>query len=157
MTYNAIIPRTEWESPEIMNGVFKWSERYPNFQPQELACKCCGHLVLHYDAMAALQKLRDLWKSPITVTSGTRCAKHNNRVGGAKSSLHLTGRAFDLHMPASWTGKHTAGFIYYATHAGFRGIGLYRTWVHFDVGPHRVWEEQGLPDPFDRDDVAELE
>lgn len=157
MTYNAQIPRTEWTDDAIMEGIFKWSERYPNFRPQELACKCCGHLILHYETMDALQRLRTMWQAPMRITSGTRCAKHNERVGGAKGSLHMQGRAFDIHMPQSWTGRHTASFLYYATHAQFRGIGLYRTFIHLDTGPHRTWEEKGNPDPFDRDDVAELE
>ena len=43
-----------------------------------------------------LQKLRDLLKQPIVITSGYRTPEHNKVVGGAKDSYHLRGMAADL-------------------------------------------------------------
>lgn len=153
------IPRKDWQQPGFMNNMFNWDERYPNFKPQELACKCCGLLFHQPKALASLQELRTFWRAPLSITSGTRCKAHNLRVGGAASSLHLSGRAFDISTPQSWTGKHVASFIYYATKAGFRGIGLYTNWIHLDNGLHRTWEQGsgGVQDALDQNDPHELE
>lgn len=151
------VPRKDWQDESFRNTLLKWDERYPNFTPNEIACKCCGHLVLNFKAMETLQKLRTMWRAPLIVNSGTRCAAYNRRVQGAANSYHLRGRAFDIHMPRSWTGKHTASLIYYATHAGFSGIGLYQTFIHLDTGPHRTWEQGDTNlDPNDFNDPGEL-
>lgn len=52
-------------------------------------------------AKLVLQPIRDKLGSPITVTSGYRCKKLNNAVGGSLTSQHLTGEAADL--KSSWT------------------------------------------------------
>lgn len=157
MKYQHPIPRKDWENHAFMNDLFQWDERFPNFKPRELACKCCGLFMYDHKTLTNLQKLRDFWKAPLVITSGTRCEDHNKRVGGATNSLHLTGRAFDISTPDTWTGRHVASFIYYATHAEFRGIGLYSRWVHIDNGPHRTWEQGDTKlDPFDNCDPNEL-
>lgn len=43
-----------------------------------------------------LDKIREKWGSPIIVTSGFRCNKLNNAVGGSKTSQHLQGQAADI-------------------------------------------------------------
>lgn len=43
-----------------------------------------------------LDPLREKWKMPIKVTSGYRCKKLNDAVGGVKSSQHLKGQAADI-------------------------------------------------------------
>lgn len=43
-----------------------------------------------------LQPVRDLWKSPIFVSSGYRSPKLNTAVGGSDNSQHLTGEAVDI-------------------------------------------------------------
>ena len=43
-----------------------------------------------------LQPLRDTYGKPITINSGYRCEALNKRVGGAKSSQHMTGQAADI-------------------------------------------------------------
>ena len=37
---------------------------------------------------------------PVVITSGTRCRRHNAAVGGVYNSLHLTGSAADISIPA---------------------------------------------------------
>lgn len=152
------VPRVDWQDKAFMDQMFNWSERYPNFAPQELACKCCGLLVVNPRALTSLQKLRDTWKAPLSITSATRCKKHNERVGGATQSLHLSGRAFDISTPQSWTGVHISSFLYWSTIAEFRGIGLYPSWIHVDNGFHRTWEQgDSRLDPWDNQDTRELE
>ena len=43
-----------------------------------------------------LQPIRDAWGKPIKITSGFRCWKLNNAVGGSKTSCHMRGLAADL-------------------------------------------------------------
>lgn len=54
-----------------------------------------------YDSQAA-QWVRDKVKEMgLTITSAKRSAKHNEAVGGSKTSKHLTGRAYDVGGPTS--------------------------------------------------------
>lgn len=149
------IPRKDWEDQAFLETMFSWHQRWPNFAPAELACKHCGALRVHYDSLDKLQTLRKFWGAPLKINSAFRCAIHNERVGGAKDSYHPKGMAYDI-QNGHWTGRHTASFIYWATKAGFRGFGLYSSFIHIDTGPARTWEQAGTPDPFDRDDVNEL-
>ena len=43
-----------------------------------------------------LDPLREAWGAPIIVSSGYRCPKLNNAVGGAKTSQHMYGQAADI-------------------------------------------------------------
>lgn len=43
-----------------------------------------------------LDKLREAWGKPITVSSGYRCPALNTAVGGVKKSQHQNGQAADL-------------------------------------------------------------
>lgn len=43
-----------------------------------------------------LQPLQDCLKRPLTVTSGYRCYRLNNHIGGSLKSQHMTGQAADL-------------------------------------------------------------
>ena len=152
-----VIPRADWQQPEFMRDMFNWDVRFPNFKPEELCCKHCGELKVHWDALSKLQYLRSqLWKSPMRLVSAYRCPVHNKNVNGAANSLHMQGRAFDLYNKP-WTGRHTASFIFYATKAGFNGFGLYTSFIHLDTGPHRTWEQGDVRlDPEDRNDPNEI-
>ena len=45
---------------------------------------------------SCLQPIRDIHGKPILVTSGYRCAALNSKVGGSKTSQHVTGEAADI-------------------------------------------------------------
>lgn len=82
-----------------------------------------------------LQVLRDEVKKPIKITSGYRPAEYNAKIGGAKSSLHITGQAADFKIEG-YTPKQVAAIIEKLIAAGKMkqgGIGIYSTWVHYDV------------------------
>jgi Peptidase M15 len=74
----------------------------------------------------------------LTVTSGYRSPEHNARVGGARNSQHTHGNAFDI-STAGMSQPQVGALIDAAQAAGFRGVGVYPTNVHFDVGPARAW------------------
>ena len=81
-----------------------------------------------------LQVLRDEVKKPIKITSGYRSPEHNAKVGGVKSSRHITGEAADFKI-AGMTPKQVAAVIEKLIAAGKMeegGIGIYSTWVHYD-------------------------
>lgn len=46
--------------------------------------------------LAVLQPLRDLWGSPVRVTSGYRRPALNEALGGSRTSQHLSGEAADI-------------------------------------------------------------
>ena len=117
----------------------------PHFAWRELACKDgsqvpSDHRPNAVALCAELEVLRAELGRPIYITSGYRTPEHNRRVGGARSSFHLTARAADIVV---------AGFLpgeVYATierliregrmHEG--GLGLYRGWVHLDTRGKRA-------------------
>ena len=81
-----------------------------------------------------LQVLRDEVKKPIKITSGYRSPEHNAKVGGVKSSKHITGEAADFKIEGM-TPKQVAAVIEKLIAAGKveqGGIGIYSTWVHYD-------------------------
>lgn len=79
------------------SGTF-WDEiKY--FEKSEFACKCgCGADNMNETLIRVADRVRDHFGSPMTVSSGRRCAKHNARVGGVSNSRHTTdpGKAMDF-------------------------------------------------------------
>lgn len=57
-----------------------------------------------------LQPLRDAWGSGITITSGYRCPKLNTKVGGSKTSAHMSGYAADT-KPSNGKMKEYQKFV----------------------------------------------
>ena len=78
-----------------------------------------------------LQKIRDMLGKPIIITSGWRSVEHNKAIGGAKNSQHLYGKAADCHFLRE--GLVLPRVADMAERVGFRGIGIYRTFLHLDV------------------------
>jgi uncharacterized protein YcbK (DUF882 family) len=85
-----------------------------------------------------LQKIRDYFKRPITITSAYRCAIHNRNVGGATGSYHSQGKAADIVVD----GVTPLEVAQYAESIGIKGIGLYETdsdghFVHIDTRTYK--------------------
>lgn len=53
---------------------------------------------LQYGVDMVLDPLRRLYGKPIRITSGFRCQKLNDLVGGVKNSWHTKGNAADIHV-----------------------------------------------------------
>lgn len=51
-------------------------------------------------AVKLWQPARDILGQPIIITSGYRCPTLNRKIGGAKSSAHMFGRAIDFSCPS---------------------------------------------------------
>ena len=132
--------------------------RWPNFSPQELACKGSGKIMVDEYALDLLQALRNRLNAPMIVTSAFRSPAHNAAVGGAKNSMHKLARAFDISQ-----GNHDpAEFESAARAVGFTGFGFYppkpnggHNFMHIDTGRARQWGERWtitkLPDADNHD------
>ncbi len=88
---------------------------------------------------------------PIMVNSAFRTPEHNRRIGGARHSQHVQGRALDLSPPSGWTVDRFYELIreYAWRLPDLKGIGRYGTFVHVDVRPTArlvVWRGAGVKD-----------
>lgn len=116
------------------------SWRWPSFEPREIACRGSGELLIHDGALNALQSLRYRLGKPMVIRSAYRSAAHNARVGGVRTSKHLTGTAFDIAM----ADHDPRAFETAARASGFQGFGFYpaKGFMHIDLGPPREWGQR---------------
>lgn len=112
-----------------------------NFRVREFACKDGSDILFVAEELVEkLQALRDSLGKPISINSAYRTQSHNKKVGGQTLSTHLAGLAADIVV----SGMAPAEVAAAAETIGFRGIGLYDTFVHVDVRTKRVlWDKRG--------------
>ncbi len=72
----------------------------PYFKLSEFACPCCKRVMLHPKLLAKLMELRNTLERPVYITSGYRCPRYNQKVGGVANSYHLIGLAADIAIQA---------------------------------------------------------
>ena len=111
----------------------------PDFQVRELRCRDGTDTVMVDEALTVvLQCIREHFGKPVVITSGYRTAAHNAKVGGAKSSQHLLGRAADIRVQ----GVSVEDVAAYAESLmpDWGGVGRYPVkagratgWVHVDT------------------------
>lgn len=91
-----------------------------------------------------LQALRIELGRSITITSGYRSPAHNLKVGGAKDSFHVRGMAADIQV-SGMTPKQVYDAIEKLIKEGKMkegGLGLYKSWVHYDFRGRRIrWDK----------------
>ncbi len=104
------------------------------FQVSDFACKCgrpeCNAVPPSSTLMQKIDDMRLQFGEAINITSGSRCDYQNDRVGGAKDSQHLLGRAADI--PCD-NGDYMYRLVKYAMKQGFTGIGIKAHMVHLDI------------------------
>ena len=83
-----------------------------------------------------LQAIRDHFGLPVHVNSGTRCAKHNRAVKGARTSRHLPGTAPHIWI-AGIAPREIARFAK-TLMPGWGGVKPYASFVHVDIRPN-MW------------------
>ena len=106
-----------------------------HFSRSEFACKCgCGFDTVDVKLIQVLEAIRSAVGKPLIIKSGCRCLSHNIRVGGAKKSQHLFGRAADI-----WLRGHDgeemarlAEIILLGMNGG-GGLALHSNFCHVDV------------------------
>lgn len=155
------IPADFWQRPREL-----WLRRHPTGQETRIVYWRDGQLVAdgYWQACAMLRDVRanvmtsmdptllDVlrgvfgfynawrWPHPIVITSGFRTVKTNNAIGegAAKNSMHLYGRAADLHVP----GVPTKDVAALGMHLQQGGVGFYpsKGFTHLDTGRLRLWK-----------------
>jgi uncharacterized protein YcbK (DUF882 family) len=103
-----------------------------NFKVREFACKDGSDpIFIDSDLVNVLQKIRNHFGKPVTITSAYRTPPHNAKEGGAIYSRHLYGKAADIKISGIAPGMvaEYAGTIL----KNYGGIGIYSTFVHIDV------------------------
>lgn len=132
--------QTSSHARHALRGQWRW----PNFRPQELACKCGGRFCAgaYWHDPIMLDRLQDLRLrvcAPVCIASGHRCALWNAAVGGAPRSQHKR-IAADIVL----AGHDRHELLSAARKAGFAGFGLARTFLHLDCRAHgATWFYQG--------------
>lgn len=107
---------------------------------------------LHPSVPIITQIIRDRYVSPIYINSTYRNVLHNTRIGGSKTSAHLTGRAVDFSFDDRDSHElftkeiENKGVMYrILIRYGVTGIGIYNSHIHIDFKKVslRVWDSRG--------------
>ena len=102
-----------------------------NFRVREFACNDgTDPIFIDSELVTVLQKIRNHFGKPVTITSAYRTPPHNSREGGTTYSQHLYGKAADIKI-SGVTPKKVADYAETLLDNG--GIGIYNTFTHIDV------------------------
>lgn len=148
LTVDGIVGINTWNALENKEGVMvkeyslardgetKISE---NFKVKEFRCKDgSDKILIDVDfVQKKLQLIRSHFGKPITINSAYRTESYNKKVGGAKSSYHMKGQAFDIVV----SGHTPLEVARMAETLGINGIIQYNTFVHVDSRPTRYWAQ----------------
>jgi len=128
-----------WQAGFSEHDLICWQPTHtPHFAPSEMACRCCGVVRMLAMVMDFLENARSVIDKPLVISSGYRCPKHNNEIGGAMRSAHLLGAAVDVRI----SGIDAYDFVQMAMDTEeITGIGIKQhgaigsRFVHVDVMP----------------------
>ena len=103
------------------------------FKKYEFMCHCgCGDAWMDADFVGLLDRLRDNYGHPLTLSSAKRCPEHNEAVSSTGANgPHTTGKAVDVLI----SGPDSYALLHYAYLMGFSGLG---------VKQHGNWDERFL-------------
>jgi uncharacterized protein YcbK (DUF882 family) len=97
-----------------------------------------------------LIRLAKDWGQTLVITSAYRDPIYNGKLkGSAKTSLHMgrpigSGKAMACDVVMSnYSFSDRVVFIEKAIQNGIRGIGIYNTFIHVDIGGKRCWGSSG--------------
>ena len=118
-----------------------------NFKVKEFHCKDgSDKILIDVDFVRnKLQAIRDHFGVPVTINSAYRTESYNAQVGGAKSSYHMKGQAFDIVVK----GHTPLEVAQYAQALDVNGIIQYNGFVHVDSRATRYWarDDNGIVTP----------
>jgi uncharacterized protein YcbK (DUF882 family) len=104
-----------------------------HFSRNEFKCRCgCGGALVNQGLVYLLEAVREHFNSPVIISSGYRCPKHNREVKGAVSSQHLYGNAADIEVQGI---KSNTVYLYCDKLNLLGGVGNYDSsnFTHVDV------------------------
>jgi uncharacterized protein YcbK (DUF882 family) len=108
-----------------------------HFSPSEFRCGCgqCGFGFesMQPSTLELLDACREFAGVPFVITSSIRCVKHNNAVGGADRSAHVTGHAVDIRAVDNAVRYK---ILSAAMKLRVPRIGVASNFVHLDNSPH---------------------
>lgn len=119
-------------SPHVLPVVWKKPYTLKDFDADTTNSKITKELE---KVLVGMNQIRIQTKKRYRINSGYRNKEKNKKVGGAKNSQHLYGRALDVFV----TQKDRVKFYEAAKSAGFTGFGWGNNIVHIDMGPKRWW------------------
>ena len=102
-----------------------------HFESYEFDCPSLPNSGINMDNsfLQMLDDARGIAGIPFKITSGYRSVSHNKSVGGVQNSSHLIGKAADI---AVGSGKERYIIINALIKAGFRRLGVAKTFIHCD-------------------------
>lgn len=161
LTVDGIVGINTWNALENNGGVIikEYSlardgemQISKNFKVKEFRCKDGSDKILIDTDFVTnkLQKIRDHFNAPITINSAYRTESYNNKVGGAKSSYHMKGQAFDI-VVKGHTPLEVARF---AESIDIPGIIQYNGFVHVDSRQNKYWARNDNGKVYKKDSFA---
>lgn len=103
-----------------------------NFKVREFACLDGSDPVfICPELVEVLQDVRDHFKQPVIINSAYRTPTYNSKVGGAKYSQHLYGKAADITVKN--TNPAAVATYLENKYPNTYGIGRYPTFTHIDT------------------------
>lgn len=119
-----------------------------NFDLKEFSCKDGSATPLEFipnlqELANNLQILRDFLGTSLKINSGYRSPAYNKKIGGAKFSQHLLGKAADI-SSSKFTPEQIHAAILQLISEGKMmegGLGIYNSWIHYDTrGTKARWD-----------------
>lgn len=106
---------------------------FPNFKPHEFDSPdvAGSGMNMHLSTLSMLQNARNIAGISFKINSGYRTKAHNAKVNGVKNSAHTKGYAIDISTSTATQTK----IISALKAAGFKRIGIGKTFVHADNDP----------------------
>ena len=100
------------------------------FKLSDFDCQETGENKMNEDFLIKLDDLRHACGFPFIVTSGYRSPQHSIEMRKVKAGAHSKGIASDIRIHSG-----SEGFVIVskAIKAGFRGIGVAKTFIHLDT------------------------
>lgn len=97
LTVDGIAGKKTWNQLKQVKNI-TWNEiKY--FKKSEFTCKCgCKGNNINMNLVQILDNIRNHFGKPAIITSGCRCKKHNQKVGGVQNSRHIIGKAADFYI-----------------------------------------------------------
>lgn len=100
---------------------------------EDYACPCCKENFADPRLVELVRRIQPWCSENLVITSGYRCKKYNQEVGGADGSAHIHGLAADISCN---TNQLRYEIVRAAIHFGIHRIGIYKRHIHVDIAKH---------------------